>query len=73
MKQITLEIDSTIESFSEWLQEINSIDDKALRKKYNAMTDTEIANAILNNEFTFDEVFPYLSMIRAKSIADILE
>jgi hypothetical protein len=71
MQVITMNVDS-IESFTEWLKEINSIDDNALRKKYAAMTDAEIVNGLLNNEID-KSVFHYLSMQRAKSITDILE
>jgi len=70
---IDISLNGTIESFSEWLKEINSIDDKALRKRYNAMSDTEITNAILNDEINESDIFPYLSLTIARSIADILE
>ena len=68
---ITIAVNS-IEDFTNWLKEINSIDDKQIRKSINVMSDTEIADILRNDISKESDILPYLSMARARSIADIL-
>ena len=62
-----------IQDFTEWLKEVNNIDDKALRKYANSLTNEEIVDMIINDESKFNEIQCYLSLQRYKEINRILE
>lgn len=66
-------IDGTIESFTEWLKEVNNFDDRKYKEFAKNKTDKEIADMLINGEISDNDILPYLSFNRVKSVCDILE
>lgn len=66
-------IDGTIESFTEWLKEVNNFDDRKYKEFAKNKTDKEIADMLINGEISDNDILPYLSFDRVKSVCDILE
>jgi hypothetical protein len=66
-------LNGTIESFSEWLTEVFSKDDKHLSKLINESSDSEIADMLLDKKIELSDIIHLLSLTRAKSIVNILE
>ncbi|NDW11214.1 hypothetical protein [Dysgonomonas sp. 520] len=70
---IAIAVDS-IESFTEYLKEVNEFDDKPFRKIGKECTDSEIADMFLTGKIKLDDaVYLGLSMKRLKSIANMIE
>lgn len=66
-------IDDTIESFTKWLKEVNNFDDRKYKELAKNKTDKEIADMLINGEISDNDILPYLSFDRVKSVCDILE
>lgn len=66
-------IDGTIESFTGWLKEFNNFDDRKYKELAKNKTDKEIADMLINGKISDNEILPYLSFDRVKSVCDILE
>lgn len=65
-------IDGTIESFAEWLKEVNNFDDKKYKEFAKNNTDKEIADMLINGKLNDDDILPHLSFDRTKSVHEIL-
>ncbi|WP_281714920.1 hypothetical protein [Parabacteroides johnsonii] len=66
-------IDGTIELFTGWLKEVNNFDDRKYKELAKNKTDKEIADMLINGEISDNDILPYLSFDRVKSVCDILE
>ncbi|WP_165044575.1 hypothetical protein [Dysgonomonas sp. ZJ709] len=60
-------------TFSEWLQEVFSKDDKHLKTLVSESSDSEIADMLFNKTIELNDIAYLLSMTRLKSIGKILE
>lgn len=66
-----IKINDSIESFTEYLEEVNNYDEKYYRKLSNESSDSELAEMILSKKIETSDLC--VSMIRMKSICPILE
>lgn len=66
-------IEGTIESFTEWLKEVNDSDDREFKDIAKNKTDKEIADMLINGKLNDDDILPHLSFDRTKSVYEILE
>lgn len=66
-------IDGTIESFTEWLREVNDSDDQKYKEFAKNKTDKEIADMLINGKLNDYDILLHLSFDRTKSVYEILE
>ncbi|MPL81851.1 hypothetical protein SDC9_27782 [bioreactor metagenome] len=62
-----------MDTFAKWLEEIFANDDKYLPKLISSLSDSEIADMLLNKTIVLSEICIYLSLTKARPIAYILE